>query len=92
MLAMDFEIERVPPEAIILFGPASPMVGLFEGQIFKQAFGMKRRQGLLHAVLVLGRQMAVDDSFKRFVHECMTPIRPTIEQALSERVFDDPQV
>ena len=35
---------------------------------------MERRQGLLHSVLVLGRQMAVDDCLKRPVHE----YRPSI--------------
>jgi hypothetical protein len=61
MLAVYFEIERVPPEAAIFFGPGTPTIGLFKRQIFKQAVGMERRQSLRHAVLVLGRQMAVDD-------------------------------
>ena len=55
MLAMDFEIERVPPEAVIFFSSRPAMIGLFKRQIFKQAVGMERLQSLRHAVLVLGR-------------------------------------
>jgi hypothetical protein len=66
--ALYFEIERIPQGSIIRFYFAEPPLGLSQRQIFEHAVGMEFRQGLLHAMLVLSRQMPVDDLLKCLVH------------------------
>ena len=66
-LALDLELERIPPEPIMGFCAGAPAIGLAQRQILEHAVGMELNQSFLHAMRVLRRQLPVDDCFKHFV-------------------------
>jgi hypothetical protein len=67
-LAPYLEIEGIPPEPIISFRSGVPAIGFPQRQILEQAVVMEFRERLLHSVPLLGRQMPIDDGFRRLVH------------------------